>query len=546
MNLLFITVDEWRYPPEYTTPEIKQWMKDNLKAYEFLRKNGVSFNQHRAGSTACAPSRATIHTGQYPSLHGVSQTDGAAKNANDADMFWLDQNNIPTWASFLQDHQTFYKGKWHVSNADFYIPGTINSVLSYNKDNGVPEVGPTEKYRKSNRLEPYDFNGWIGPEPHGSNPHNSGGSSAVGLSGRDIVYANEVIDLIQMLENNDCKKPWATVASFVNPHDITLYGELSRQIPLFNFETDPTLPPIPPAPNSNNTANKPSCQASYRTIYQQAFQPTFDDETYRKLYFTLQKRVDEQIQRILTALFKSKFAKNTFVIFTSDHGDYLGSHNLFQKWYSAYDEAIRVPFIVYGPGICPGERNLLTSHVDIVPTILSLLDVNVKKISKKLEKKYFEMKDFVGTDLKPTIYGEAMPNLPQYFMTDDNVLKGLNQQGIAGPYPEVEQPASVSTVIAQIGNKIFKYSVYFDNPQFAGSPAQVRPTQQQIQTAVSTPRQFELYNLTDDPFEMNNIANSPMQGILDPILRQQEKSKRLYPTNGTVLQPYFPNFPPAS
>ena len=62
----------------------------------------------------------------------------------------------------------------------------------------------------------------MGPEPHGSSPFNSGASSAIGLSGRDEVYAAEVIDLIKKLEHQNATeqgntKPWAIVASFVNP-----------------------------------------------------------------------------------------------------------------------------------------------------------------------------------------------------------------------------------------------------------------------------------------------------------------------------------------
>ena len=48
--------------------------------------DGLEFHRHYAGSTACTPSRATLFTGQYPSLHGVSQTDGTAKQNDDPAM----------------------------------------------------------------------------------------------------------------------------------------------------------------------------------------------------------------------------------------------------------------------------------------------------------------------------------------------------------------------------------------------------------------------------------------------------------------------------
>ncbi|WP_246329021.1 sulfatase-like hydrolase/transferase [Brevibacillus halotolerans] len=57
---------------------------------------GMEFHRHYIGSAACCPSRATLFTGQYPSLHGVSQTVGVAKEAFDSDMFWLNRNTVPT------------------------------------------------------------------------------------------------------------------------------------------------------------------------------------------------------------------------------------------------------------------------------------------------------------------------------------------------------------------------------------------------------------------------------------------------------------------
>src|SRR5690348_17799240 len=47
-------------------------------------------------TSACVPSRTSIFTGQYPSLHGNTQTPGAAKGNIEADMYWLDPNTVPT------------------------------------------------------------------------------------------------------------------------------------------------------------------------------------------------------------------------------------------------------------------------------------------------------------------------------------------------------------------------------------------------------------------------------------------------------------------
>jgi arylsulfatase A-like enzyme len=71
-NFLLILVDEERYPPVYENAEIKEWRRQNLITHELLKSDGMEFNRHYIGSAACCPSRATLLTGHYPSLHGVS------------------------------------------------------------------------------------------------------------------------------------------------------------------------------------------------------------------------------------------------------------------------------------------------------------------------------------------------------------------------------------------------------------------------------------------------------------------------------------------
>src|SRR5204862_6037869 len=78
-TFLIFMVDEERSPPVYETDEVRAWRRAEFKAQDQLRRTGMEFHRHYAGATACSPSRATIFTGQYPSLHGVTQTTGTAK-----------------------------------------------------------------------------------------------------------------------------------------------------------------------------------------------------------------------------------------------------------------------------------------------------------------------------------------------------------------------------------------------------------------------------------------------------------------------------------
>ena len=125
-NILLIMTDEERYPPPYETEAVKALRRDQLGARESIRDGALEFHRHYAGSTACVPSRATLFTGQYPSLHGVSQTDGTSKKVDDPAMIWLDTDSVPTLGDWFRagGYKTHYRGKWHISNAALLIPGS--------------------------------------------------------------------------------------------------------------------------------------------------------------------------------------------------------------------------------------------------------------------------------------------------------------------------------------------------------------------------------------------------------------------------------------
>jgi arylsulfatase A-like enzyme len=417
-NFLVILVDEQRYPPVYENRDLKEWRAHNLVTQELLRTNGLEFNRHYIGSAACCPSRATLFTGHYPSLHGVSQTNGIAKEASDPDMFWLNRNTVPTMGHYFREagYQTYYKGKWHVSYEDIIIPGTHNGLLSYDPITGIPNKQKEDLYLHVDPLDDFGLSSWIGPEPHGKNPRNSASSAGIGVSGRDEFYAAEVVELIESLDhkkrNDGHLEPWLLVASFVNPHDIVLYGALTDHNPMFNFAVKPMPQPCPP--------------------------PTI------------------HMLKVFESLTKSSFYDETIVIFTSDHGDLLGAHGyLHQKWYCAYEEFVHVPLIIHNKQLFAQEAHFdkLTSHLDIIPTMLGLADADLEGIQNRLRQKFNEVHPFVGRDLSPCLFGFECERAdePIYFMTDDDVTRGPHQVNPLGiPYASVIQPNHIETVIACI------------------------------------------------------------------------------------------------
>jgi len=553
-------VDEERYPPCYETDAVRIFGKKNFKAQEAMRKQGIEFHRHYAASTACSPSRASFFTGQYPSLHGVTQTPGAAKGSFDPDVFWLDASSVPTMGDYFRagGYRTFYKGKWHVSHSDIILPGSHDAIESYEvmttrNGKNIPRPVPRviDLYLNADRLDDYGFTGWIGPEPHGNLQQNCG-------TNRDPGFANQTIQVLDELEAEQRKSgsessPWLIINSFVNPHDLVLFGLAWER---FGYPyTRGWVPDIPPPPTEGEKLDtKPRCQQSYVDTYPKMLLPQPTVEIYRQFYYYLQKEVDRHIEKVFKKLQRSVFYENTIVVFTSDHGELLGAHGgMHQKWHSAYEEAIHVPLIISNPVLFKGPRSteMLTSHVDVIPTLLGLAGIDLEKAQRILRRDHNEVRRLVGRALARVVTGKADSDgsgAPLYFMTDDEPSKGLNQtnQLTGQPYDAVIEPDHVETVIAVLptakGGQLWKYSRYFDNPQFWTTPFQsdaITVNGKPIPKTKTKPvrPEFEMYNVSEDQLEEDNLVHragksrelKKVQQELEELLRQQRAVKRLYP-----------------
>ena len=314
-NILLIMTDEERYPPPYESAEVTRFRKEQLPARESLRAGGLQLHRHYAGSTACLPSRATLFTGQYPSLHGASQTGSTGKEEHGSfDAVAGPLTRTPTLGGTVPagGYKTHYRGKWHISHADLLIPGSHDS-LAASDDDGRAIVENVDAYKKADRLDPFGFSGWIGREPHGAKKSDSGVV-------RDGVFAEQVIELFDELGRARSDGPWLAVASFVNPHDISFSSFGSAEILGLTLLMTPCLTFPRHLRSRDSFAGRPACQEQFLEIRPQAAIDQPPDVGYRRLYYYLHKLVDRAIGRILEALDQSGLAEDTIIVFTSDHG----------------------------------------------------------------------------------------------------------------------------------------------------------------------------------------------------------------------------------
>ena len=243
-DVIIIMTDEERAAPAYESDEVAAWRQSALAGAAWFDDHAVNFQRHYTGSLACVPSRPTIFTGQYPDVHGVTQTDGLGKMADDSRMRWLRQGEVPTLGHWFRaaGYDTHYDGKWHISHADL-IDDETGEPLATNDDDGMIDAAAVDAYRAADPLDPFGFSGWIGPEPHGAGLANSGVR-------RDPLIAARVVAWLEdryarrAAGDADAQQPFLLVASFVNPHDIVLFPAWARRgIPLSAWPS-PLDPPL--------------------------------------------------------------------------------------------------------------------------------------------------------------------------------------------------------------------------------------------------------------------------------------------------------------
>jgi arylsulfatase A-like enzyme len=341
-NILVIVVDQMRFPQWFPVGPSGAGLPPNLSR---LRRGGVSFARHYTASNDCTPARSALLTGLYTHQTGCMITGGST----------LDPG-FPTWGTMLreQGYRTRWYGKWHLTHHD---------------NHWGPNSGPPA-------LERYGFAGGTFPSPNG----------APGQGWRKDPHIATQFENWMAREGGE--KPWCTTVSLVNPHDIAWWYLWSDRVPaeVSARSIVQQMPPNFETPELLIERNKPLLQRSLQDTAAASFGvvPFSGPEAPGKwtellnLYAKLQMQVDRQIGRVLDALHsRPEVAANTVVVFTSDHGEYGGSHGLRGKGAAAYEEGIRVPLIVKDPRgkltAAPQRvRGQLSSSVDIAPLLLTI------------------------------------------------------------------------------------------------------------------------------------------------------------------------------
>lgn len=347
-NLIYIFADQLRYGSVGYNGDEKA-MTPNIDAFS---KECTIMDNAVSGHPVCAPYRASLLTGKYTTSTGMVINE-----------IRISQNHI-TFPNVLRDagYETCYIGKWHLwAN----VWGD-----HFNPDNSyIPE---------GQRL---GFDDYFA----GFNFHHDYYSPLAyyHLNSKDKIYydgyepdcqTDMAIEHLTRLSKGD--KPFAFFLSLGTPHD----PWIKENVPEKYYE----LFCHTPFPNPENylPENDPYADDWARLSTKEREEL----ESWRQVYYAMVANLDDNFGRLIKAIDSLGLKDNSIVIFTSDHGELFGAHgrrakNIF------YEEAVRVPYLIRGrqfkAKVCDANFNT----VDIMPTLLSYLDLPIPDTVEGLNKK---------------------------------------------------------------------------------------------------------------------------------------------------------------
>ncbi len=533
-NIVIVMSDEENYTPYGWREEVAEWGRKNLPARQKLKDEGLQFHRHHTSATACTPSRAVFFTGQYPmgeKTHGITQTDGFGKRLGDPGITHLHENEVPTIGNWLleggfEPRRVSLIGKWHLSNSEIVENGQVLQILDKNFrviDQNV------EMYRQANKLAAFGFSAipWVGPEPHGALEQNS-------ATYRDPLYLIEFKKFLaeQRTLNQQERQPFFSVLTLVDPHDyvLALVHDLAGKM---NIPPEAFAPPQCFETDHLDLSKEASVHADYKKTYPKLY--CWDwlmkwfyegDQNIRRLrqfYYQLLQRSDRSLAEVFASLQENEFLDDTIVIFTSDHGDYLGRRGgQQQKWHGLYAEVTHVPLFLWGKGIEKGDINQFTVHADILPTIMGILDIDEESARQRLLAAGFQrVPKLPGIDLSPLIFGNNEYRRQNedfdrviYTMTKDEISRGQNSYSAAfvNTLPRWILPLIPSSTFKPIdGNRHVEGIRFYEN--FQGQREEYYFTLYTDPDKKKAP-EHRLYRVASATNPLNKILRTPVEQVI--------------------------------
>ncbi len=402
-NIIYAFSDEHRWH-SMAFSDMPELHTPNMRR---LARQGVEFTHCISNYPVCSPHRAILMSGQWPYQQGV--IDNAIP---------LSPDRMTLGKAFKRaGYRTGYIGKWHLGGTRAEPFGFDHSLIwtdtntHYDTSSYHPAEGPPVR-------------------PRGYNA---------------TLMTDQALEFIEQHQ----EEPFFLMLSWNPPHSHFLDAPPDKQA-LYPEGS------LPQRPNANTREIERIAETEKPVaIWHRNSWP------YYKGYHAHVSAIDQELGRLIDYLDQAGLAENTILIYTSDHGSMLGSHQVGGKR-QPFEESIRVPFIIRWPGKIPaGVRNdALFGSIDLMPTVCALAGIPVPESCE-------------GQDFSPHLLGKPGGPRPasQFIM---HIQKKHASHGEQHPAP----------LFRGVRTERYTYAVYPDRP-------------------------WCLFDNLQDPYQLHNLIDEP-------------------------------------
>ncbi len=463
-NIVFIFSDQQRQ--DTLACYGADWM--NVPNLNALADESFVFENAYVAQAVCTPARATIMTGLYPHAAGPI-----------VNQIHLPEDTPVIAEMISSDYIKGYMGKWHLGN-DLVAQHGFDVWKS--TEDGHRFAKPEQRFLTSS------YNQYLVEQGYEPDRLRNG----VGMFSSDRHYelpeehqmasylGDQAADFIE--ENKD--RPFVLYVSTFEPHS-PYHGP-------FMDMYDPATLPVGPAflqkPETASLVNR--VRANYflqfmldgvdqtQDNYMMRYAASREDvstelgwRTLRAHYMANITLVDRMVGKITSALERAGVADNTVVVFTSEHGDMMGDHGMLEKR-SFFEEASRVPLLMRVPWLSREQTILEGSvgHADLVPTLLDLIGEEAPDTLQ-------------GKSLQPVLKGDSDLSENDVFVQWNGTSEEIVDRFLGS--------AEINRMLALPWRSV------------------ITPDRWKLNLCAGD--QCELYDLNNDPYEMNNLFDDPSQ-----------------------------------
>ena len=492
-NILFVLVDQEHFFDKWPFP---------VPGREYLRQNGTTFLNHQAASQVCSSARSVIYTGQHIQHTGVFDNMEAPWQR---DM----STAMVTIGHRLQNlgYHAAYQGKWHLS-------GTLDTAH-------MPVDAPMLKYRDV--IKEYGFLDFMGlgdliDGPIGGYRFDNFATTSAATWLRTTAH--------QLKAKG---QPWFMAVNLVNPHDVmyvnsdvpgeSVQGKAAafpidrppqNEIYLANWDV-----PLPATRHQALDApGRPRAHREYQAT-QNILLGEWPDEDRRwrilqNYYFNCIRDCDRYLVRLLEELKDNGLDSSTIVVFTADHGELGGAHQMRGKGANAYREQQHLPLMIVHPAYPGGgTTKAVSSQVDLAPTLLALTGKPAEAVSSAgaglLGRNLSTVLSAPGRAATDAIRPAALYNYNMFSYLDAEWFGPLVKL-VVSDEPGLEKIERLVRMQPDFNNRGAIRSIFDGRYRFSRYFSPIHFNRPTTYEALVANNDLEVYDLQEDPEETRNLA----------------------------------------